>query len=185
MPALTVGVNCFISIIAANEYFENSTRFAQWKAYPTDDRKRALIEGTRLIDRMCYAGEKEASPQILDFPRTGLSDCCGLAVSPERSLLIAQQATCEYAISLLAEPSLGGGVNSSGNTKKLVAGPASIEYFRPIKSGKYPVAVVDLLACFMQDRIGGSGASSVGIASGTDDCSSFTGGPFDLTKGYY
>lgn len=57
------------SLVEANRYFDNRLRSQYWTEACTDDKKRALVEATNIIDSLNYAGMKADSEQLHQFPR--------------------------------------------------------------------------------------------------------------------
>ena len=53
----------------ANRYFDNRLRNIFWIEASLDDKKKALIEATTIIDTLNYVGEKTDDSQIHQFPR--------------------------------------------------------------------------------------------------------------------
>ena len=103
-------------------------------------------------------------------PRTGLTDCDGQAVDP---LVIAQpikNAQIELAFDLTQDSTLETQKDTAKNIKKVGAGSAEVEFFRPTSGSRFPVEVHELIKCFL----GSSTPSNIGsVSSGTDHCSQF------------
>ena len=59
------------TLLAANRYFDNRLRSQFWKRADTGERKAALMEATRIIDKLNYLGCKADSEQTRQFPRYG------------------------------------------------------------------------------------------------------------------
>jgi hypothetical protein len=86
-PAL----DAYGTLVAANRYFDNRLRNQFWKRADTGERKAAMMEATRLIDKLNYLGCKASSDQTKQFPRNGDT------VVP----LAVEQACYEVALKLL------------------------------------------------------------------------------------
>ncbi len=181
--ALVVGENSYASQAEADAYFADSLRAAQWNGYTTEQKDAGLIEVTRIMERGTYKGEKEVPTQALAFPRSGVTDCDGNAITPADTLVMAKEAQFEYAILVIATPALLSQRDATGsNTKRLKAGSAEIEYFRPTIGGRLPTTVQDILKCMLAGSTGNGISGSA--SSGTGDSSSFNAN-YDLNKGYY
>lgn len=63
--------NSYISLEEANQYFENRDNSANWTAATDDQKRQALIEGTRRVDANRFKDEPLKSWQALEFPRVG------------------------------------------------------------------------------------------------------------------
>lgn len=103
-------VDCYGTLSRANAYFNRKLRNQPWvDSYP-DDRKKALIEATRIVDSLNYAGVKADPTQEHQFPRSTLgyvtisADGSLLSVSAVADASVPQDieyATYEIAIKLL------------------------------------------------------------------------------------
>lgn len=60
----------------ADAWFGGSLQYAFWMSFSDDERKRMLVEATRLIDAQSWRGEACSPSSTLAFPRDGLTDCC-------------------------------------------------------------------------------------------------------------
>lgn len=59
----------YISIATADSYHQKRSGYSAWAALDNDDKVRALIGATDLLERLAYHGEKAVSTQALKFPR--------------------------------------------------------------------------------------------------------------------
>ncbi len=169
--ALVVGTNSYASRADADAYFNDSLRKAEWAAYGGSTKDRGLIEATRVFERQVWAGSKEVPSQTLAFPRTGLLDKEGEALTGAETLVIIGEAQFEYALVLLADSDALNTRDATGsNVKSVGAGSAKIVFFKATKGSRFPLTVTDLVG----DWFGGSGAVVGGFVSGNCDESSFT-----------
>lgn len=81
----------YISLAQAEVYFTGRLDSEAWDCSEDKDKEKALVQATRLIDRLNFEGAKTDETQSLEFPRNGLT-----SVSIDIAI-----ATCEIAISLL------------------------------------------------------------------------------------
>jgi hypothetical protein len=141
------------------------------------DRKKAHVQATRWIDRIRWEGlpTDTTTPQPLEWPRTGATDCndiaIGTAVVPDEICW----AVAELVLIILGDNTASDKGSTSSNIKRLGAGSAQIEFFRTgdAQGGKgtpLPTAAWDLVKCFAGS---GDAANSGAIGSGTDACSQF------------
>lgn len=184
--ALVVGTNSYGSRAEADTYFNDSLRKDDWSAIAGSRKDQALVEATRVLERQAWAGQKEVSSQTLEFPRTGLTDCQGNSVTAARSLEIIKEAQFEYALLLNGDIGALSSTDATGtNTKRLKAGSAEIEFFRPQEGTRFSVIVHELIGCFLA---GEQALAAVGsaFASGTDVKSTFTDSPdsYGVTEGF-
>lgn len=109
-------------------------------------------------------------------PRTGLTDCDGVAVD---ELTVAQQledAQVELAFELTQDTTLENKKNQGSNIKGVGAGSARVDFFRASnkagESTRFPAIVQELIRCFLGGPATTNGAKSFGTgeASQFDDC---------------
>ena len=169
--------NSYATIAEANTYLDDSVRAGSWEFLDDDSKARALLTATRMLDRATWDGEKSDPDQTLEFPRTGLADY-GSTQFPGPII----EACIELAYELTQDDEIE--TTSQGkNTKRLKAGAAEIEYFRPggVRGmgsiTRFPDVVEEIIAPLL--GTGGSHAEDFG----TDGSSSFSSG-YGLTDGY-
>ena len=152
------------------------------------DKNKAHVQATRWIDRERWDGvpTDQVTPQPLAFPRTGLTDCDGLAIGTTVIPDDLCAAVAELILILLGDSTATGKANTGKNIKSVGAGSAQVEFFRggDSEGGKgtiFPTEAWKLLRCFMGS---GSAANSGAISSGTDECSHFDDGDrYELNDG--
>lgn len=150
---------------------------AIFTAASVDDRARAHVEATRVLDRAPWAGAKTSGAQALAWPRTGVTRADGTAVDSVTIPAEVTTAAYELALAGLADPSIFTGVTTADNTKKLEAKGVSIEYFGPQAGGRWPGRVGELVSQFLAgmgaSALGGSAAYGTSSESSFDDCDRF------------
>lgn len=127
--------------------------------------------------------------QYLWVPRSGLTDAYGNSLSSTSVPEEFMQAQFELAFELSTDAALEASGGQGSNTRRLQAGSASIEYFRPTGgvngagSARFSVAVMELIGRYL---CGGSGSGVSGAyASGTGAPSAFETWPqYGLSQGY-
>lgn len=131
----TVGgstANSYIDEAAASAYVnsfltDRSARDA-WVAALSDDRARALIRATQLIDSVVlWVGVKSTGTQSLAWPRAGAYDADGYLQSDESIPLAVQNAQAETAVWLLTK---AGAVPSTNSAQfdSIKVGPITLNY---------------------------------------------------------
>lgn len=165
MPTITVGANSYETLTEANDYLDGQIYAKSWKTKPQPDRERALITAFRDIQTV----------ELID-PDTGV------AIDPADAPQGVKDAQSELAFAFIEDPSLATGALQGGsNTRRVKAGSAEVEFFRPEDGGRWPPIVLRLLAPFMP----ASGATFLGsYATGADGCSSFEDQHSGLVEGY-
>lgn len=180
-----VGANSYATITEANDYLDNSVRAGAWEFLGDDEKSRALITATRLIDKQCLVGDQTDPDQPLHFPATGVLDHEGNEVPDDEVPLGITNAMIELAYELTQNPALESSSNTGSNTKRLKAGSVEIEKFRPgdvlgtkgIK--RFPAVVQEYLAPFLTKGAGSAQAFGSDQASQFDDCDTY-----GLSEGY-
>lgn len=93
--------NSYVSLVEADDYMEAHIQAADWSALDDERKKAALVAATRELDSFQYAGRRATQSQSLSWPRTGITDHDGYAVTgiPRR----LKYAQIELAIYRLTE----------------------------------------------------------------------------------
>lgn len=167
MGSVTIGsdtYNIYGSLAGANTYLAARIGSEAWTAATETTKEQGLVSGTRLI-------------------QTWLASR-GYTVDPASAVDIEiEQANYELAFALVADPSVITASTSAVNTRRLKAGSAEIEYFRPGQGGRFPTLVQALLNAWLTEQ-GGAPGFGLPYASGTCETSSLTGDDYGLTEGY-
>jgi len=88
---LEIGINSYIDIAGANEYFAGRLHAESWGQADDSTKEKALRQATRAIDRQPLKGRKNDPAQVLAFPRYPDTEV------PE----VVKEACCEEALALL------------------------------------------------------------------------------------
>ena len=137
----TVGgaaANSYCTLAFADTYHEDSLYGSAWVDVDDDQKTRALLSATRLLDeQFTFVGVATTRTQALKWPRFGVYDqggdtfgvigINGYLVSSNEIPLRLQQATAELAKWLLASDRSAEPKDSEG-VKRLVAGPVEVEF---------------------------------------------------------
>ena len=105
----TVGgasANSFVSQAAASTYFGGRLGADAWTDASTTDKDAALMMATLRLDAENYVGYTVTLTQRLQWPRFSTYDRNGHFYASDAIPLVIQQATFEYALALLQEPTL-------------------------------------------------------------------------------
>lgn len=114
--------------------------------------------------------------QVASFPRSGLTDKYGLTLSEFVAPVDVESAQIELAFEISQDDSVEGGANTASNQKRLKAGTAEIEFFRPTDGTPLPSVAWDLLKPFINSVAGSAGSVSFGTGcpSQFDDADTYT-----------
>lgn len=181
--ALSVGTNSYVSRADATTYFASTLRSADWVAVVDATKDLALMTATRMLDRQTWSGEKYSGAQALEWPRSGVTDKYGEAVTESAVPQSIIDATCELALALTADATIETKKNTSSNIKSLKAGEAGLSYFRPVSGGRFPTIVQELVGQFLAS--GTAGGISAPMVTGNDGESQFDCNPYGLNGGLY
>ncbi len=136
-----------------------------WAALSATAKAQALVTATRLI-------------------RNYIKAVTGEDVDPATNMdADLADADYELAYALSTTPSIADNINAGNNQKRVKAGSAEVEYFRPVDGGRFPVQVQAFLNSWLSDHASAASISSP-FTSGTDQCSTITGHDFQLVEGY-
>ena len=172
---ITVGTTdytSYASLVEADDYLAvDAIRFDSWDALTDDQKRKMLISATRRMDTLVWKGEKTGGDsQVNQFPRTGLTYPSGSSTSTTEVPLDIEDATILLAGSMAMDAE--GALNSSAsNTKKVVAGSASVEYFKTTQGQPIGDALVYSI---ILPYLSASDSSTGNYVSGNDGISSFT-----------
>ena len=159
--------NSYATIAQADTYLDDSVRAGSWEFLDDDSKARALLTATRMLDRRDWDGEPADEDQTRAFPRTGTDYSSTQFPNPiiEACIELAYELTQDSAVETTEQ---------GKNTKRLKAGEAEIEYFRP--GGVRGMASIkrfpDVVEEIIQPLLGGG--HSHGEAFGTDGSSYFS-----------
>jgi len=166
VPPPGPGINTYVTRAEADLYMADSFgQSALWAALTNDQKDQALLTAFKLLDRQVWQGEATGEA---DFPRTGLTDCAGLAVDDSTVPDDIESAQIELAFAITQNPGLVTSTSTDDNTKRLKAGSAEIEFFNRDGSpsqviGRFPANVMELIHCFLASYAGAlGGAESFG-----------------------
>lgn len=67
--ALSKGVNSYVEVEEADSYFEDRLDVAAWTEAPAEQKSRALVTATGILDNLQWAGTATSEDQPLAHPR--------------------------------------------------------------------------------------------------------------------
>jgi hypothetical protein len=156
----------YLSDADADDYFIHSFNHAEWMALPVGQKTIALQEATRLLEGLCYQGERCDASQPFQWPRKIDGSGCCAAVTCVTLPPQMIQATAELALQLHKNQSaiIGGG--SSQQIKSASLGSMSVTYAdgatntkvsatAPLVLQRFPWLVDVLGPCLMKTSAGG------------------------------
>lgn len=122
MASLVVGVNSYVSLAEADDFFNNFIYNETWINATVDEKERSLITATAMLDNnFLWYGEKTDPNQPLAFPRTYPDDCTDPNEIPQE----IKDATCLQAQYLMDFPVYG----KTDKIKKTKLDVMEVEYF--------------------------------------------------------
>lgn len=152
----TVGApdaNSYGTVAEADTYLSYRVGASAWAAKLADEKIQALVSATDRLDQERYKGARASATQRLEWPRVGVVDAGGNAVS---SAVIPQRiknAEFELAFVYVTAPATAGDpVSPKVNDKKSIeVGDVAIEYWKPGEVGvtSLPASVQRLIEFFL------------------------------------
>lgn len=171
VATLVVGTNTYIELADATIYMDNLLYGTSWAFLDADTQNRALLSAFLVIEKQAWDGAKTDPDQEAQFPRTGLTDKNSVAVDSATVPYQVENGQCELALLMSLDEDLATSGGQGNDKKRLAAGSASIEYFRPsggpggVGGQRFPPTVQEWLGQFLS---GGSSAITVPYVSGVD-----------------
>lgn len=157
-----------------------------WTALTEDDKGRALVTSTRLLDRQDWQGQ-ETSPgtQPLAWPRTGVTDEDGNAVGDSTIPQAIVDGSVFLAALIAEDPALGEAESTGSNVEEVQADTVRVRFFRPQVGRRFPILLHELFGAFLESAaVGTAGARSFGTDAGsTTPRSGSFGTDFGLSEG--
>jgi len=132
--------NSYISLEDAAEYFSMRLQTEAWDAAAEASREKALMQATRMLDRLHWTGSRTTSAQALAWPRTGTT-LHGAALDGDAVPARIREACCELALALLR--GYGGGFDGIDSFR---LGGVSVNFSGP--SQTFPPEVDRLIEPF-------------------------------------
>lgn len=129
-----------------------------WLATSATNQAKSLNFATKILNTLSWTGSRTDSAQALAWPRTSATDRDGTAIADSATPQDVIDGSYVLAMLLLTDPTLASR-RSDKNTKKVAAGTAEIQFFRPQRIGALPKQVMDLLSPYL-----GGGTSSTDLA---------------------
>ncbi len=121
---LEVGINSYITLKEANEYFNTRLNNEAWLSLDENKKIASLIQASQIIDSKNFIGQKADSSQLLKFPRKNVIYDGAILPSNEVPRAI-KQAVCELAIHLISNDVTA--PNDLGQFEKVKLGPLEIQ----------------------------------------------------------
>lgn len=180
---LEVGVNTYVDMDDAKDYLAGSTNSAPWDTAAATMKTKALATAARALERCTWSGTKTDPAQALSWPRTGVVDKYGNAVSTSVVPQDIINAEIELALAILNDPNTLTQVNTMQTNKMVKAGTVEVEFFRLPKNlaTQFPKIIQDLIGPY----ISGVDVSDQGAtAYDNERCAKFEHPHFEINKGF-
>lgn len=151
-------------------------------------RAKGLVNASRLLDRVPWVGLPAGTPvidSVLQWPRSGVTDADGVAVSssdiPDKII----KACFVLAAMIIEDPTVLTQEESGSNTKRVKAGSVEVEFWGSTLgiSGRFAVQVQELVGEFMRGMTGGGLSGSVSYGTdGTEESKFVDDSTFGITR---
>lgn len=179
----TSSANCYVTQAEANSYFQGAIHGDAWDAASNEDKDRALVTATRMLDRLRWTGSRASTSQDLAFPRSGVSDRYGVAIASTVIPTDLKEAVYELAASLIDNSAGASGGSGAGNVKAIATSRTRIEFFSGTKTpaNGVPAHVRAIVAHMLYARNLAAGGASYGTS---DDATTGTPSQFEARNKY-
>jgi hypothetical protein len=156
----------YADIAYADEYLGADPTADAWRSTLDEDTKgRALVNATRVLDRLNWQGKKTDEDQALAWPRTGVSTPAG-PVDPDVIPIDIVNACCELANQVLNGVDIANFRTTATTQRRIKAGSVEVENFRGAEG--YAVPLPWPAWTLISKYLGGANSGVGGaIASGT------------------
>jgi len=144
-----VSANTYVTLAAAETYFEGKLHKDVWSAAANADKNIALVEATRTLDAYYVWAEyptDTTTPQALSWPRVGVLDSDRWTTIDDDDLPDELAwATCELALAILTGDRTADSDVETQGLLKLVAGSVELEFKDAVYAKPVPDIVVNLI----------------------------------------
>lgn len=145
--ALVLGVNSYVTVEAADSYFEDRLDSDAWTSATPTKKAQALVTSSRMLNELPWLGVAAAADPVLAFPRVmryydaTLGEYIDLsgAFTPQRVM----DASCELAIHMLLNEGLQ---EESGDVSDMSVSKVKLEGIKP--PPRFPLAVKRLVGMY-------------------------------------
>jgi len=135
--------NSYATLEEAEVYFEASLH-NNWSDVSEDNRKKALLTSTRLLDLMFnWDGFKKTKKQFLRWPRIGVKTVDGFHFDSDEIPIFLKNATIEYAKFLLVEDRTA--EDDTKGFSRIKVGSIELEIDKTDRKKAVPESILDLI----------------------------------------
>jgi hypothetical protein len=140
--------NSYCTVLEADTYNDNFSSGSAWAVAASDQKIRALLTATRLIDEHYdFDGMATTWTQALQWPRSGMLDVKGAPIPYTEIPQKLKDATAEYARQLLAgDRTADSDVLTQGVSSFEAEGAIKVTFRDVIPSSVIPSAVTQMLS---------------------------------------
>lgn len=89
--------NSYLSVTEADDYFAGRFGADKWATFTNTQKQQLLVTSTKQLDTAVYGGRRAKQIQSLQWPRFGLADADGYAISDLTIPTKLKEAACEMA----------------------------------------------------------------------------------------
>jgi len=147
VTAADPAANAYCTLAAADAYVAGHIASARWDAASADERHRAIVTATALLDStFAWMGDPTTYEQKLQWPRTGCVSKTGDELADDAIPEAVQDATAELARQLLASDRTADNDAEAAGLTSLSAAGISLHFQSGATSKPIPDAVTRMLA---------------------------------------
>lgn len=154
--------NTYCTLEEANVWHNTQLNTDAWDDEGDDEKSKALIMATRLLDeQICWDGEPASETQALQWPRSGMLNAVGGEIGDDEIPQRLKDAEAELAKYLLAGDRTA--ELSSDGIKRVKAGSVEVEFrdIGPPERKVLPDAVWQMVALWGKKKFENTGVSEL------------------------
>ncbi len=152
--------NSYISLADATAYHDTRLHNAEWTAATDENRQRALIWSTRLLDQnFRWRGSRVDEDQPLQFPRYNVYDYDGFYVEEDEIPKKLRDATAELALLLLTSDRTLSDEPDTQGIRELNVGTIGLKFNAVDRHTVIPNSIRDMVSEFIMTDLDSPGTS--------------------------
>ena len=144
--------NSYGTLAVAQTYFDDRLYTTTWDAANQDQQEAALQMACAQIDALQFVGYVTSYTQALQWPRVGVTDRNGQAISSSTIPTLVKNAQCELALTLLNDAGLSGNGDLDA-FEQVTLGSLSVTP-KQGRAGSLPKTIKQMLAPFLVAGVG-------------------------------
>lgn len=148
--------NSYCTVAEADAYFETQLYATTWTDADQEDKEKAMIMATRILDEeIDWQGVKTSEDQALRWPRGNVEDRDGYIFVNDEIPVFLQNATAELAHQLLLKNRFQTLDDAATGIKSVKAGSVAVEFDKMDRISLLPQSVLSMIEPYHNGAQGG------------------------------